>query len=72
MYASVLITAWGSCMPTTAKLAAEYLERAQKLRLAAETSHSDETRRQLLTVAQDYDELAQSAALIAQHNQADD
>jgi hypothetical protein len=58
-------------MPTTAKSAAEYQERAQKLRLAAETCYSDETRRQLLTVAQDYDELAEGAALIARHNQAD-
>jgi len=59
-------------MPTIAKSAAEYQERAQKLRLAAETSYSDETRRQLLTVAQDYDELAKSAALIARHKHADD
>jgi hypothetical protein len=60
-------------MPTRLiKSAAEYQKRAQKLRLAAEAAHSEDTRCQLLTVAQDYEELAESAALIAQHRQATD
>jgi hypothetical protein len=42
-----------------AKLAAEYLERAQKLRRAAHTTQSPDTRAQLLTVAGDYEELAE-------------
>jgi hypothetical protein len=71
MYGSVLKPRLGDDMPTLAKSAAEYQERAQKLRLAAETVLFDETRRQLLTIAQDYDELAESAALIAQHYEAD-
>lgn len=59
-------------MPTLEQSAAEYQKRAQKLRLAAETAHSDETRHQLLIIAQDYDELAESAALVAQYCQTDD
>jgi hypothetical protein len=59
-------------MPTPIKSAAEYQERSKKLRLAAETALSDETRRQLLIIANDYDDLAKSATLIAHHYQADD
>lgn len=54
-------------MPTRpTKSAAEYQERAQKLKLAAAMALFTETRRQLLTTARDYEELATSAALIAQ------
>lgn len=59
-------------MPTLAQSAAEYQKRAQKLRLAAETAHTDETRHQLLIIAEDYDELAESAVPVVQHCQADD
>jgi hypothetical protein len=51
-------------MPTPyIKSAAEYRERAKKLRLAAETSFVVETRHQLLVVAEDYEDLAESADL---------
>jgi hypothetical protein len=47
-------------MPTTSsKSAAEYRERAKKLRLAAEHSRLTETRHQLLLVAEDYEDLAE-------------
>jgi hypothetical protein len=49
----------GSVMPTPGiKSAAEYRERAKKLRLAAETTSLAETRYQLLVIAEDYDDLA--------------
>jgi len=52
-------------MPTPrSKSAAEYRKRAQRLRLAAETALFTETRQQLLTIAEDYEELADSAASI--------
>ena len=52
-------------MPTTiTKSAAEYRERAKKLRLAAESSHLIETRGQLLLVTEDYDDLAETLDLI--------
>ena len=52
-------------MPTPRiKSAAEYRERAQKLRLAAETALFTETRQQLLIIAEDYEELADGTALI--------
>jgi hypothetical protein len=51
-------------MPTQSiKSAAEYRERAKKLRLAAEISFVVETRHQLLVVAEDYEDLAESADL---------
>ena len=57
---------WGVAMPMHhANLAAEYLERAQRLRLAAHTTQSLDTRDQLLTVAGDYEELAERAELSA-------
>jgi hypothetical protein len=55
-----------------AKLAAEYLERAQRLRLAAHTTRSADTRDQLLTVAGDYEELAESAELSASRHSSSD
>jgi hypothetical protein len=58
-------------MPTRpVRSAAEYQERAQKLSLAAETASNDETRHQLLTIAQDYEGLA-NGALIAQRGTDD-
>jgi len=48
-------------MPTTiTKTAAEYRERAKKVRLAAERTDVVETRHQLLLVAEDYEDLAES------------
>lgn len=55
-----------------AKLAAEYLERAQRLRLAAHTTQSLDTRDQLLTVAGDYEELAESVELSASRHSSSD
>jgi len=56
-----LLKGRGGGMPTTiAKSAAEYRERAKKLRLAAENTHLTETRHQLLLGAEDYDDLAES------------
>jgi len=55
--------------------AAEYRERAKKLRLAAETTLIVETRQQLLTVAEDYDHLAEGAVPVGRRigrHQADD
>jgi hypothetical protein len=46
------------------KSAAEYRKRAQRLRLAAETALVTEMRQQLLTTAEDYEELADSTASI--------
>lgn len=55
-------------MPTPPiKSAAEYRERAKKLRLAAETTLVDETRHQLLVVANNYDDLAKHAEQIEQY-----
>jgi hypothetical protein len=51
-------------LTTIAKSAAEYRERAKKLRLAAENSRLTETRHQLLLVAADYEDLAESHDLI--------
>jgi hypothetical protein len=49
-------------MPTLRiKSAAEYRERAKKLRLAAETTSLAETRHQLLITAKDYEDLADDA-----------
>jgi len=46
-------------MPTPRiKSAAEYRERAKKLRLAAETTRLAETRHQLIIIAEDYEDLA--------------
>ena len=65
MYGSVHRIRRGDDMPTTVtKSAAEYRERAKKLRLAAESSHPIETRGQLLLVAEDYDDLAETLDLI--------
>jgi hypothetical protein len=59
-------------MPTLSiKSAAEYRERAKKLRLAAETARHRDTRHQLLVIAADYEELAEDIDLIGQHPQAD-
>jgi hypothetical protein len=55
-----------------AKLAAEYLERAQRLRLAAYTTRSADTRDQLLTVAGDYEELAERVELSASRHSSSD
>lgn len=55
-------------MPTpVTKSAAEYRELAKKLRLAAASSDLIETRAQLLLVAEDYEDLAQSLDLIERH-----
>jgi len=54
-------------MPTRIKSAAEYRERAKKLRLAARTVRCAEMRQQLLIIAEDYEGLADSAVLISQH-----
>ena len=52
-------------MPTTiTKSAAEYRERAKKLRLAAESTRVTEIRHQLLLVAEDYEDLAENHDLI--------
>jgi hypothetical protein len=54
----------GFGMPTPRiKSAAEYRERAKKLRLAAETTSLAETRYQLLVIAEDYDDLADNVAM---------
>jgi hypothetical protein len=58
-------------MPTIPKSAAEYRERAKKLRLAAETALLNETRCQLLVVALDYEDLAEDVAPIGGCREAD-
>ena len=46
-------------MPTEyQRSAAEYLKRAQRLRIAAKVAERDDTRRQLLLSAQDYERFA--------------
>jgi hypothetical protein len=58
-------------MPTIPKSAAEYRERAKKLRLAAETAFLTETRCQLLVIALDYEELAEDVDPVGPRREAD-
>jgi hypothetical protein len=52
-------------MPTlVSRLAVEYLERAQRLRLAAEIAARDDTRRRLLNIAEEYELLAERVELV--------
>jgi hypothetical protein len=47
--------------------AIHYIERAKRLRIAASTTDQDDTRSQLLTAAQDYEEFAEAVEVRNRH-----